>query len=276
MIMSIPVPQDAADPIRPVAVVTGGRQGLGRGAAVHLARKGFDVAIADLPALQDDVAIGELLATLRETGAKAEYYQLDIADLGAHAAFVDQVWADFGRLDCLHNNAGIAARPLVDVLDLEPEAFDRASDINLRGTFFLSQAVAKSMLADPSRLTDGVYRSILFVTSIAAELVSTDRSQYCITKAAVSMASEVFATRLGPEGIHVHEIRPGFMRTEMTASASTAPIDKKMEDGSVPLGRWGSTNDVGQAVATLASGDLPYMTGQPLWIAGGLNIAQAT
>ena len=264
------------DLIRPVAIVTGGKQGLGRSAAIHLAQQGFNVAIGDLADPAGEPAVQELLKVLREKGAKAEYYQLDIADIGAHEPFVQQVWSDFGRLDCLHNNAGIAARPLTDVLDLEAEAFDKAFDINLRGTFFLTQTVAKSMLADPSRRSDGIYRSILFVTSVAAALVSTDRAQYCITKAGISMASEVFAARLGAEGIHVHEIRPGFMRTAMTASASTGPIDQKMEDGSVALGRWGSPEDIGRAVANLASGALPYMTGQPLWIAGGLNITRAT
>lgn len=259
---------------RPVAVVTGGRQGLGLAAVEALASQGFDVAIVDLAA-PDDVSEA-ILATLAELGAAGRYYPLDISDLEGHQGLVDQVWADFGRLDCLHNNAGIAARPLTDVLDLTPEAFDRAVDVNLRGTFFLSQAVAKSMLADTARHTDGIYRSILVVSSIAAEMVSTNRSQYCITKAGVSMLSKVLAVRLAAEGVHVHEIRPGFIRSDMTASAGTTEIDEWIEQGRVPVPRWGRPEDVGQTVASLASGAVPYSTGQPFWVAGGLNVMQAT
>ncbi|MEV4899824.1 3-ketoacyl-ACP reductase [Citricoccus sp. NPDC055426] len=259
---------------RPVAMVTGGRQGLGLAAARALGAQGFDVAIVDLAA-PDTVSEG-ILTGLAGLGATARYYRLDISELEGHQSLVDRVWADFGRLDCLHNNAGIAARPLTDVLDLGPEAFDRAMDINLRGTFFLSQTVAKSMLADVSRHTDGIYRSILIVSSIAAEMVSTNRSQYCITKAGVSMLSKVLAVRLGAEGIHVHEIRPGFIRSDMTASAGTTEIDDWLEQGRVPMPRWGKPEDVGTAVASLASGALPYSTGQPFWVAGGLNVMQAT
>lgn len=263
-----------AAPIRPVAVVTGGRQGLGLAAAEHLADAGFDIAIADLA--EADAASDAVIAELAGRGATARYYRLDIADLAGHDAFVDQVRDDFGRLDCLHNNAGIAARPLTDVLELEPAAFDRAVDVNLRGTFFLSQTVARAMIADESRHHDGVYRSILIVSSIAAEMVSVDRAQYNITKAGVSMVAKVLGVRLAAEGIHVHEIRPGFIRTAMTASAGTEAIDRKIEDGLVPIPRWGTPDDVGAAVATLASGGIPYSTGQPFWVAGGLNIPQAT
>lgn len=260
--------------ITPVAIVTGGRQGLGRAAVESLAARGFDIAVVDLH--EADQPIEALVADVARQGRTARYYRLDIADIASHADLVDAVWADFGRIDCLHNNAGVAARPLTDILDLGPEAFDRAIEVNLRGTFFLSQAVARRMVADESRRHDGVYRSILLVSSIAAELVSTDRSQYCISKAGVSMLAKLLGVRLGREGIAVHEIRPGFIRSAMTASAPTSVIDEWIADGRVPVPRWGTPEDVGAAVASLAAGDLPYMTGQPFWIAGGLNIPQAT
>lgn len=260
--------------VRPVALVTGGRQGLGLGAAKGLARRGFDVAIVDLS--EADPATESVLQELRDLGATARYYQLDISEIARHQEIVDQVWEDFGRLDCLHNNAGIAARPLTDILELSPDAFDRAVNINLRGTFFLSQTVANRMVEDPDRFSDGIYRSIIIVTSIAAELVSPDRSQYNITKAGLSMLTKVLAYRLGPEGVAVHEIRPGFMRTAMTASAGSPEIEAAIADGRVPMSRWGTPEDIGTAVGTLAAGDLPYMTGQPLWIAGGLNVVKAT
>lgn len=255
---------------RPVAIVTGGRQGLGLGAARALAVAGFDIAVADVVA-PDEVS-EHVVGDLEGRGYVARYYQLDLADLEAHAAFVRQVVADFGRIDCLLNNAGIAARPLTDILDLGPEAFDRAVDINLRGTFFLSQHVAKHMIGAP---TDH-YRCIINVTSIAAELVSVERAQYCMTKAALSSFTKILAVRLAREGIFVHEVRPGFMQTAMTASAGTTVIDEWIETGRVPVPRWGSPEDVGTTVATLASGRLPYTTGQPFWVAGGLNIPQAT
>lgn len=259
---------------RPVALVTGGKQGLGLGAARGLAQRGFNLAVVDLAA--PDEASEAVLEELRQLGATARYYQLDISEIERHREVVDEVWADFGRLDCLHNNAGVAARPLTDILELGPEAFDRAVDINLRGTFFLSQTVANRMIQDRGRTTDGVYRSIIIVTSIAAELVSPDRAQYNITKAGLSMLSKILAYRLGPEGIAVHEVRPGFMRTAMTASAGSPEIEAAITEGRVPLSRWGNPEDIGTAVGTLASGDLPYMTGQPLWIAGGLNVTKAT
>jgi 3-oxoacyl-[acyl-carrier protein] reductase len=259
---------------RPVAVVTGGRQGLGLATVRALAARGFDVAIGDIA--EADHATQGIIDELARLGATARYYRLDIADLDGHHGFVNRVWADFGRLDCLHNNAGIAARPLTDVLDLAPEAFDRAVDVNLRGTFFLSQAVARSMLADNARHTDGIYRSILVVSSIAAEMVSTNRSQYCITKAGLSMLTKILAVRLGAERIHVHEIRPGFIRSDMTASAGTTEIDEWIGQGRMPVPRWGEADDVGQAVASLAAGAVPYSTGQPFWVAGGLNVMQAT
>lgn len=260
--------------VRPVAVVTGGKQGLGLGAAKGLAARGFDLAILDLP--EAGPGTDACLTELEALGVTARYYQLDISDLDRHHEVVEKIWRDFGRLDCLHNNAGIAARPLTDILELSSEAFDKAVNINLRGTFFLSQVVANRMLEDDARFSDGIYRSIIIVSSIAAELVSPDRSQYNITKAGLSMLAKVLAYRLGPEGVAVHEIRPGFMKTAMTASAGSPEIDAAIAEGRVPLSRWGTSEDIGTVVGTLASGDLPYMTGQPLWIAGGLNVVKAT
>lgn len=253
---------------RPVAIVTGGLQGLGLGAVVALGTAGFDIAIVDLPVspqMPPEVAEGEA------GGAKIRYYAMDIGDLERHVPVLDAIVADFGRLDCLVNNAGVAARPLTDLLDLQPEAFDKSVNINLRGTFFLTQAFANSLLAG-SAAVPNAYKSIIIITSIAADLSFVDRSQYCITKSALSMVTKLFATRLGAAGIHVHEIRPGLMQTPMTAKVGNDTIAKLIADGVVPLPRQGQPEDVGKAVSALASGALPYMTGQPIWTAGGLNI----
>ena len=251
---------------RPVALVTGGRQGLGRAIALNMAAKGFDIVIMDLQ--HDDVA-DEALKLITDTGVRAAFVTGDLADIDGHDAVLDNAWGAFGPIACLVNNAGIAARPLVDVLDLSTEAFDLNLGINLRGTFFFSQNVARRMLKDPASDT---YRSILFITSIAAEFVSNERAQYCISKSALSMVAKQFAVRLGKDNIHVHEIRPGFIQTDMTASASTAPIDSYIKEGGVPLRRWGQAEDVGKLCATLADGTLPYLTGQPIYVDGGFHL----
>jgi NAD(P)-dependent dehydrogenase (short-subunit alcohol dehydrogenase family) len=251
-------------------VVTGGRQGLGLAAAVALADEGFDLVVVDLQEEDDDLAA--VRALLAERGAGLAYLRGDIADVAAVGSLVDQLWGAYGRVDCLVDNAGVAARPLVDVLEVGPEAFDRVLDINLRGTFFLTQAVANRMIAEPDH---GHYRSIVVVTSISAELVSLQRPQYCISKAALSMVSKLFATRLAPENIFVHEVRPGFIKTAMTASAGTSELDEWVRSGMVPVPRWGSPDDVGRSIASLAAGRLPYLTGQPVWVAGGLNIPRS-
>lgn len=256
----------------PVAIVTGGLRGIGLATARQLARDGFDVAVIDLapPGAECDAA----LAPLAEHGRRVRYHSLDIADLARHADTLAHIQQDMGTPSCLVNNAGIAARPLTDLLALAPAAFDHSMDVNLRGSFFLTQAFARLLLDTPA--DPALCRSIVFVTSIAAELVSTDRAQYCVSKAALSMTARLFAARLAPHGIAVHEVRPGFIQTDMTASAGSATIDQWIADGRVPMPRWGKPEDVGMAISTLASGRMPYSTGQPFWVAGGLNIARAT
>lgn len=253
---------------RPVAIVTGGLQGLGLGIAEAMRAAGFDLAIVDLA---PDPALPETLTRPAGGAGDCRYFQLDIADLGAHDRVLAAIEAHFGRLDCLVNNAGIAARPLTDIMDLGVDAFDRSVEVNLRGTFFLTQAFAKRLLASGPAAPDA-YRSIVIISSIAAELSFTDRSQYCVTKSALSMVTKLFAARLGAEGIHVHEVRPGLMQTPMTAKVGSDTIERLLASGAVPMPRWGVPEDVGRTVCSLASGALPYMTGQPIWTAGGLNI----
>lgn len=257
---------------RPVALVTGAAQGLGLGTATELARNGFDVVVTDLHA-ESDVPAG-VLDQLREFGTTIAYRQLDISDLSAHQAVLEYVAETFGRFDSLVNNAGIATRPLTDILDIPVDMFDRAVDINLRGTFFLTQAYANLMIKRGWTGFD-TYRSIVIVSSIAAEMVNTDRSTYCVTKSALTMVTKLYAQRLAEYGIHVHEVRPGFMATAMTASAGNTIVDDWIREGRVPIARWGNATDIGETIATLALGKMPYMTGQPIWVAGGLNMSPA-
>lgn len=250
---------------RPIALVSGGRQGLGRAIALNMAARGFDIALLDL---QRDEKAETTLGEIEAAGAKSCFIAMDLADIEGHAAAIDQVEAALGPIDSLVNNAGIAARPLTDLLDLGPEAFDRNIAVNLRGSFFLTQAVSRRMLEQKSE----AYRSITFITSIAANFISTDRSQYCVSKAGLSMVVKLYADRLAASKIAVHEVRPGFIRTEMTGSAPVEKIDNYMTNGDVAMRRWGEADDIGRVVATLSSGDLPYVTGQPIYVDGGFHL----
>jgi NAD(P)-dependent dehydrogenase (short-subunit alcohol dehydrogenase family) len=257
-----------ADERRPVALVTGGRQGLGRGAALALADAGFDLVIVDQV---EDERSTATLADLQAKGASAVFCRGDIAEIASHAALIEQAWSAFGGIECLVNNAGIAVRPLTDVLEVQPEAFDRNLAVNLRGTFFLTQAVAKRMLTAPAPCH---HRSIVVISSIAAGFASVDRPQYSISKAGLSIMAEIFAVRLAEAGIAVYEIRPGLIRTDMTRSGDVTATDRSVTSGRVPARRWGEPDDVGTTVATLAAGRLPYVTGQTIFVDGGIHISR--
>jgi len=259
-------PRQAA--LRKVAIVTGARQGIGRSIALALAEAGFDIGALDIVG---DEKVDSLKAEIAQHGGKCFFAEMDLADIDSHDAAIAAVEAALGPIDALINNAGIAVRPLTDILDIGAEMFDRNMEVNLRGTFFLTQKVARRMIAQES----ANYRSIVFITSIAAEMVSTARSPYCISKAGLSMASQIFALRLGEAGIAVHEIRPGFIRTDMSAQNPSAKIDAYMASGRVPFRRWGAPDDIGQVAASLASGALPYVSGQPIYVDGGFHIPAA-
>lgn len=252
---------------RPVALVTGGRQGLGRAIAHALARKGYDIAVLDL--VRDERAeatLGELAAL----GASTCFVTADIADVDAHDEALDQVWTQLGPVAALVNNAGIPSRPLIDILDLPYEHFDRNLEVNLRGSFFLTQRAARKML---SEVQTG-YRSITFITSIAADHVSVERVPYCVSKAGLSMVARLFAQRLAPE-IHVHEVRPGFMNAGMMDQSSLDKVDRYIKERRVPLGRLGEAEDVGKVVSELASGALPYTSGHPIYVDGAFHLRKA-
>lgn len=249
-----------------VALVTGAARGIGRGIAAALARAGFDVALVGLETADEAAAA---LADVRAAGRRAHYLQRDISELDGHMSLVDETGSVLGPVDCLVNNAGVTSLVRGDMLDLTPESFDRSVGVNLRGTFFLTQAVARTMIARGAAA--GAYRSIVTITSANAELLGENRADYCMTKAALSMASKLFAARLAGEGIHVFEIRPGIIRTDMTAPAA-AKYDRLIADGGVPIARWGETEDVGRTVATIALGGLPFATGEVLNVGGGLHL----
>lgn len=247
----------------PLALVTGGQQGIGLGIAQALAAQGFRLAIASRSA-PDDATVRSALQTL---GPEALYYQHDLSDLAAIPALLDRVEAAQGPLDALIQNAGVAAKVRGDMLDITPENFDWILGINLTGAFFLAQQVAKRMLSGIS----AHYRSITFVTSVSAQLASPERADYCISKAAAAMAARTLALRLAPHGIGVFELRPGIIETGMTAGVKDR-YTARIEGGLVPMGRWGQPADIGQAVIPLVTGQMAFATGAVIPVDGGLSI----
>jgi NAD(P)-dependent dehydrogenase (short-subunit alcohol dehydrogenase family) len=254
---------EAAD--RGVALVTGAGRGIGTGIARALARSGFAVAMASL---EDEPAAFADIAGEAPSG-RVRYYRFDLAAIEGHAALLSRVEADLGPLSCLVNNAGVSSLVRGDMLDVTPESFDRSVAVNLRGTFFLTQAVARRILAVHGPLPP--FRSIIVISSANTEIVGDNRADYCITKAGLPMMARLFASRLAEAGIAVFEIRPGIIKTEMTAPAAER-YDPLILSRGVPMRRWGTPEEVGTAVATLARGDIPFATGIHLDIGGGFQM----
>lgn len=251
---------------RRVAMVTGGGRGIGAAIAAALADAGFDVAIVSRESEADAT---DAIARARRASGKLVYLQHDVARIDEHREAIDRIRRELGEIDCLVNNAGVTSLARGDLLELTPESFDRTLAVNLRGTFFLTQAVARTMLErTPAADT---YRSIITITSANAEIVGADRADYCMSKAALSMMSKLYAARLAAAGVHMFEVRPGIIRTEMTAPAA-AKYDALIAQDAVPLGRWGMPDDVGRAVAALAEGLLPFSTGEVINVGGGLHL----
>lgn len=250
-----------------VALVTGGTRGIGFGVAAALARNGFDLALCGKrPA---DAVVKEREALAR-AGANVTYYPCDVADAKARAEMVAAIQSDYGRLHVLVNNAGVAPKQRMDVLDATEESFEWVVKTNLQGPYFLTQAVARWMI-EQKALDASWAGCIVNVSSISASVASISRGEYCISKAGVSMATQLWAVRLGDVDIPVYEVRPGVTATDMTSGVKEK-YDRLIADGLCVQRRWGTPDDVGKAVASLARGDLPYSTGQVIMVDGGLTI----
>ena len=252
-----------------VALVTGAGRGIGRAIALALAGDGFHVVVNDL----NPDALGETVAAIRELGAQAEPVIGDIADVARHDELLEQAAAAFGTPTCLVNNAGISVAKRGDMLDATPESFDRLVGVNLRGPFFLTQNVARRMLADTSAAgrTD---RAIITVSSANAFAASPDRAEYCLSKSALSMMTNLFALRLAEAAIGAYEIRPGVIHTAMTAVARDRYDALYARGDFTPVNRWGEPSEVGRAAAMLAGGHLSFSTGDVIHVDGGLHIAR--
>jgi NAD(P)-dependent dehydrogenase (short-subunit alcohol dehydrogenase family) len=250
-----------------VALVTGGTRGIGLGIARSLANAGWHLVLSGMrPAADVRSTIDELSAF----GTNVSYVQSDISSAADRTTLARRLHDRYGALNAIVNNAGRAPRVRADLLDASEESFEELIRTNLQGPYFLTQAVARDMAA--RRKADPSHRAaIVFVTSVSAVMASPNRGDYCVSKAGLAMAVKLFALRLAADGIPVYEVRPGIVATDMTAGVRDM-YDRRIAEGLVPEGRWGTPDDVGRAVAALLDGDVAYATGTILNVDGGLSI----
>lgn len=250
-----------------VALITGGSRGIGFGIARELAQNNFDLAVnGTRPAEQ----VEDTLEKLKEFGIDVIYCPGNIASSEDRTKIMNQVEDHFGRLHVLVNNAGVAPKERKDILDATEESFDRVVFTNLKGPYFLTQKAANWMITqkkDDPEFT----ASIINISSVSATVASVNRGEYCISKAGISMATQLFAVRLGEYDIPVFEVRPGIIETDMTSGVKEK-YDKLIGDGICLQKRWGQPQDVGKVVASLAKGDFMYSTGQVIMVDGGMTI----
>ena len=255
--------------MKKVALITGGSRGIGLGVASALAAKGFDLAINGV---RPEESAADALALLRATGADVIYCRGNISTAEGREEVIEKVRAKFGRLNLLVNNAGIAPRERKDILETSETSFDEVLSVNLRGPYFLTQKVANWMIAQQAA-TPEFQSAIINVSSISATVASVNRGEYCISKAGLSMMTQLFAVRLGQYNIPVYEVRPGIIATDMTAGVKEK-YDNLIANGLTVQQRWGLPEDVGKAVAAIAEGNFPYSTGQVFMVDGGLVLSR--
>jgi len=266
----LPSVGDFASPIimKPVAFVTGGTRGIGFACAELLAKAGFDLAVNGM---RPPEAVVEPLGQLRDAGAGVIYCPGDIGSAPAREAMLSNIKRQYGRLNVLVNNAGVAPKVRLDLLETTEDSFDFVVGTNLKGAFFLTQSAANWMV-DQKRNDEANFSGcIINISSISATVASVNRGEYCVAKAGLSMVTQLFATRLGEHGINVYEVRPGVIRTDMTSGVAEK-YDKLFAEGLAVTPRWGEASDIGKAVAALARGDFPYSSGSVFMVDGGLTV----
>lgn len=261
-------------PEYPAALVTGGSRGIGRGICISLARAGFGLAInyASNAAAAEECRRLCLEAAPEATKVKFETVQADVGDPKGRARLIEFIKDTPGWIDVLVNNAGVAPKVRADLLGATEESFDRLIAINLKGPYFLTQAVANYWLSRLQNLpTKRAKPRVINISSLSAYAASVNRGDYCVSKAGLAMATQLFAARLAEYGINVYEVRPGIIRTDMTAGVQEK-YDRMIAEGLTPIARWGTPEDVGRAVATIAQGALPFSTGEVINVDGGFHL----
>ena len=246
-----------------VAIVTGASRGIGRAVAVALAEKGWAVAINYA---RNADAAEEAKREVESRGGRGLIVQADVSVSSDRQRLVDETIAALGRIDLLVNNAGVAPDVRADILDASEESFDRLININLKGPYFLTQLVARSMIANK---TQG---KIVNITSVSAYTPSVNRGDYCVSKAGLAMMTQLYASRLAEHGINVYEIRPGVIETDMTGPVKEKYDKLIFEQDLTPIRRWGKPDDVAAAVGAIASGLLPFSTGEVINVDGGFHM----
>jgi 3-oxoacyl-[acyl-carrier protein] reductase len=250
-----------------VALITGGSRGIGFGVATELAANGFDVAINGTRSAAD---VDDAVKKLKNFGNDVIYCRGNISSSADREQILDEVRKYYGALHVLVNNAGIAPKVRNDILEATEESFDDVISVNLKGTYFLMQRAANWMI-EQKKNDETFAGCIINISSMSATVASINRGEYCISKAGLSMATQLFAVRLGEFNIQVFEVRPGIIRTDMTAGVMEK-YDKLINEGLCVQKRWGEPEDVGEVVASLASGNFKYSTGQVIMVDGGLTI----
>jgi 3-oxoacyl-[acyl-carrier protein] reductase len=257
-----------ADRRSPIALITGGTRGIGLGIARALAADGWQLALCGI---RPDEGVRTVVDELRRAGAPDVLYAVcDVANAGDRRRLVEQVIDRFGGVNALVNNAGRAPAVRADLLEASEENFEDLVRTNLQGPYFLTQHIARLMVERRAH-NPSLPASIVFVTSVSAEMASINRGEYCVSKAGLAMATKLFAVRLAPHGIPVYEVRPGIIATDMTARVRDL-YDRRIAEGLVPEGRWGQAEDVGRVVAALVRGDLPHATGSVIHVDGALSV----
>jgi 3-oxoacyl-[acyl-carrier protein] reductase len=253
--------------MRKTALVTGGSRGIGLGIVKNLAQNGFDIAINGL---RPEESVADVLESVKAFGADIIYCRGNISLREDRKRIVQQVKDHFNRLNILINNAGIAPKERRDILSATEESFDEVISTNLKGPYFLTQDIANWMIMQ-KQADKNFEACIINISSISSTLASVNRGEYCLSKAGISMATQLYAVRLGEFNIPVYEVRPGIISTDMTAGV-TEKYNKLIGEGLCVQKRWGYPDDVGKAVGALAMGSFPYSTGQVIMVDGGLTI----
>ena len=255
--------------MKQTALITGGSRGIGLGIAMELAMEGIDLAINGI---RPEHEVSEVLEKIRAQGVEVIYCQGDVSQKGDRESILGKVRAEFGQLNFLVNNAGVALKQRKDLLEAGEESFERVMRTNLQGPYFLTQGAA-NWLVEQKKRDKKFFGAIINISSVSATMASVNRGEYCVSKAGMAMMTQLYAARLGEFDIPVYEVRPGVIETDMTATVKEK-YNKLFREGLAVQARWGQPSDVGKIVLAVVRGMLPYSTGEVIMADGGLSISR--